>query len=122
MKQTGPTKKSTRVLVRLLEKAAVERKQAIWKTVAEILEKPARQRVSVNLSKLERLAKKFKGKTFLVPGKILASGILNEKISVAALGYSGNARKKIIAMHGKAVSIAELLQAKEKPGSIMIVK
>jgi large subunit ribosomal protein L18e len=110
------------MLIRRLEKAGIERKQAIWKTVAEMLEKPSRQRAAVNLSKLERLAKRFKEKTFLVPGKVLGTGILNEKILVAAYQYSASARKKIGAVHGKSLSLAELLESKEKPGNIMLVK
>jgi len=110
------------MLARLLEKAGIERKQAIWKTVAEMLEKPRRQRAALNLSKLDRLAKKFKGKILLVPGKVLGTGILNEKIAVAAYEYSHSAQKKIASAHGKSVSLAELVESKEKPSNIMIVK
>ncbi len=110
------------MLVRMLEKAGIERKQAIWKTVAEMLGKPRRQRAALNLSKLDRLAKRFKGKIFLVPGKVLGTGLLNEKITVAAYEYSNSAQRKIEAAHGKSVSLAELLANKEKPGNIMIVK
>lgn len=110
------------MLARLLEKTSIERKQAIWKMVAEMLEKPSRQRAALNLSKLDRLAKKFGGKTFLVPGKVLATGILSEKITVAALDYSKNAQKKIVAAHGKGISLSELVASKEKASNIMIVK
>lgn len=122
MKRTGPTKRSTRMLVRLLEKTGVERKQAIWKTVAEMLEKPRRQRATLNLSKLDRLAKQFKGKILLVPGKVLGTGTLNEKATVAAFEFSQSAGKKIGAVHGKTVSLAELVQSREKPANIVIVK
>ena len=110
------------MLARLLEKAGVERKQAIWKTVAEMLQKPRRQRAALNLSKLERLARQFKGKILLVPGKVLGTGTLNEKATVAAFEFSQNAKKKVVAAHGKTVSLAELVQSGEKPGNIVIVK
>lgn len=122
MKPTGPTKNSTRLLVRKLEKTSIERKQAIWKTVAQQLEKPRRQQVAINLSKLNRLGKKFKGKILLVPGKVLASGVLEEKLQVAAFEFSQNAREKIGTTGGKCFSLSELVEKKEKPQMVLIVK
>ncbi|MBU0635440.1 50S ribosomal protein L18e [Candidatus Micrarchaeota archaeon] len=122
MRRTGPTKKSTRLLIRALKKASIERKQRVWKTIAQLLEKPRRQRAYVNLQKIRRLNKRFKGKTLVVPGKVLGTGILEEKVSVSALEWSESAYKKITANQGNLASIKSVLEQKEKPAHIMIIK
>lgn len=122
MKKTGPTKNSSRMLIRAMEKAAVERKQAIWKTISVLLGKPRRLRAEVNLQKLARLSKRFSGKTLVVPGKIIGNQVLEEKISVAALEWSDAAQKRIEDAKGKVVSLQELLGKKEKPGQLVLIK
>ena len=101
------------------EKHFKKTKKPVWKDLAKILKKSRRQRTSLNIWKLEKLAKKFSGKTLVVPGKILGSGTLTEKIKVYALEYSDSAIKKINSK-GQALIISEVV--KEKPSTIVIVK
>lgn len=122
MKQTGPTKKSTRELVRQLEKKSTSSKQAIWKTVSAALQKPRRQRVQINLEKLERLAARFSNKTFIVAGKVLASGNLTTKLKIAAFEYSQSAKTKIKQAGGECQTLHDLLEQKQTPAELMIVK
>ncbi len=122
MKRTGPTKMALRQLIRRLQKASVERKQAIWKTVAGILLKPTRQRPSANLAKLEYLNAKLGDKILLVPGKVLAGGTLSKKVRVAAFEFSAAAKQKIADNKGNAWTLAELVESKLTPSDMVIVK
>lgn len=99
------TNLQNRKLVTDLRKAG--QKVALWKRVADELERPTRHMPSVNLSKIALHIRE--GEVALVPGKVLSLGQVSSKVSVAALQFSETARKKI----GKAMSIAELL--KENP-------
>jgi len=118
----GPTKKETRDLIIKLEKKSKKAGKAFWKDIAKRLAKPSRGRASVNVYKLEAIAKKNNNKVLVVPGKILATGNIETKIVVAGLDCSEKARKKIETAKGKVMSIEELLESKEKESNMVIVK
>ena len=122
MKKTGPTRLSTRKLIREMQKKAKKSKQKIWRAIAVTLSKPARQRPSINLYKLEKLATRFDGKNFIIAGKVLASGEITKKISVIAFHYSKQAKQKIEAKKGNAMTLQEAMQKDIKPSEMMIVK
>jgi len=122
VKRTGPTKDRTKQLIGLLQKAARKEKKAIWLDIAERLEKPRRQRASINLWKIEKFARIFKGKQLLVPGKVLGNGMLNEKPTIIALEFSSRAMKKILKAGATALSIEDALKRKVDVKTIMIVK
>ena len=122
MKATGPTRKSTRELIVKLEKIGKKNKSAIWLKVSEILSKPRRNRASINLWRLNKLAKKFPSKTFIMPGKVLGKGDVSEKIVIAALDFSSEAKKKIEAAKGKALLIADVATAKHEKNTLQLIK
>ncbi len=122
MKRTGPMKEKTRQLIALLEKAARKERKAIWLDIAKMLCKPRRQRAALNMWKIEILAKLFKDKHLLVPGKVLGKGLLQHKASVIAFEFSAGARKKIEQAGGTALSIEEALGKKIKGNAVVIVK
>ncbi|MCX6798729.1 MAG: 50S ribosomal protein L18e [Candidatus Diapherotrites archaeon] len=122
VKVTGPTKERTKKLIAALEKAGRKTKKAIWFDLAERLGKPARQQPDVNIWKLEKLAKIFPGKTLLVPGKVLSYGHMGNKATIIGFSFSAEAKRKISAAGGVAMSIEEALQKKAEPGKIVIVK
>ena len=117
----GTTKLSTKKIIAELEKASRKRKQKIWLDIAAIISKPRRIRTSVNLWRLEKLAKKNTGKVLLVPGKILGYGDIETKAEVAALEFSEKA-KNAIQKNGKVYSLMDILEKDVKPSKIMIVK
>jgi large subunit ribosomal protein L18e len=122
MKATGPTRKSTRELIVKLEKLGKKNKSAIWLKVSEILSKPRRNRAAINLWRLNKLAKKFPSKTFVMPGKVLGKGDVSEKIVIAALDFSAEARKKIEAAKGKALLIGDVAAAKHEKNTLQLIK
>lgn len=121
MKPTGPTKQSTRRLIVGLEKHGKKSGENIWLAVAERLSRPTRRRPKVNLWKLSRIGKKTAGKTIVVPGKVLGTGELEGKMSIAAFEFSGSAMEKIKSAKGEAIKLGELLERKPKAESLVIV-
>jgi large subunit ribosomal protein L18e len=99
-----------RVVVEL-RKAEHAHDAPIWGAVADRLERARHQVTPLNVGHLERLAEA--DDWVVVPGKLLADGPLSKPLTVAALSYSGEARAKVHAAGGKALTISELL--KEKP-------
>ena len=122
MKVTGPSKEKTKRLIALLEKTGRKSKSAIWLDLATRLQKPRRQRPSINLWKIQKLAKVFKGKNLVVPGKVLGFGEVSEKISVVGFEFSGRAREKIEKVGGKAISLEKAIEEKLEPKTMVIVK
>jgi large subunit ribosomal protein L18e len=105
-------------LIRELKMASSKENVGIWRAVATDLERPTRNRRAVNLSKISRVAND--NETVVVPGKVLASGELNRKITVAAFKFSRQALDKI-SRSGKAISIAELLRENPKGRNTRII-
>ncbi len=89
-------------LIENLKKA----ERPIWKRVASDLSKPRRRKVQVNISKIEQYAKA--DSTVLIPGKVLGSGDLSKKVTVAAFSFSESAKKLITKVGGKAITIESL--------------
>lgn len=106
MARTGPTNYQLQELLAEMKPKAVDSR--FWKRVAFDLQKPTRERRVVNIYKIEQCAEN--GETVLVPGKVLSVGELTKKVDVAALNFSADAKQKIEAVKGRALSIHELLQ------------
>jgi large subunit ribosomal protein L18e len=94
-------------LLQLLKKTAIENDAAVWKRVASDLEKPTRQRRVLNIYKLDKYCQD--NDVIVVPGKVLGTGDLNKKVTVAAYTFSSQAVDKINAK-GKALTIKELIE------------
>ncbi|NMA44240.1 MAG: 50S ribosomal protein L18e [Candidatus Diapherotrites archaeon] len=109
-------------LVASLEKAARKTKKPIWENLAKRAMCKRRAKKQINLDKLNTLAKKFKGKTLIVPGKILAKGELTEKVTIVAISASESAKEKI-AKSGKYIPLIELANnaTKAKTNELVIV-
>jgi large subunit ribosomal protein L18e len=108
-----PIPKENPELVRLiveLRRTARSQKAPIWASVADRLERPRHQVSPVNVGHLDRWTEA--GETIIVPGKLLAEGRLSKKLTVAAFAYSKEARTKIHAAGGSAVTVHDLLKSK----------
>ena len=81
---------------------------ALWRDVALRLEKSRSNWAEPNLSRLSRFASEEK--LILVPGKLLGSGDLSSKHTVAAYSVSTSAKAKIEAAGGEVVSIHDLMK------------
>ncbi len=110
----GPENKKLLGLILELRKA----NKGIWRKAAEELSRPTRRRREVNVSKINKYAKE--GSTILVPGKVLGSGFVTKKVTVAAFNFSGAAKSLIEKSGGRAIGIAELM-AENPQGKDVVV-
>jgi len=94
-------------LIEDLLKKSVEDDAKIWRVLAEKLAKPKNLYAEVNVSKIEKFASP--NELVIVPGKVLGGGEIKKPIKVAALSFSGSARKKILEAKGECYSLSELL-------------
>ncbi|MBS3064374.1 MAG: 50S ribosomal protein L18e [DPANN group archaeon] len=113
--RTGPTNDSTRMLIAELNKQSAP----IWHRLAYELSKATRNRVVVNVSRLQRFASD--GETILVTGKLLSAGELNKKLNVAAWNFSKNAAEKVTKAGGKVMTISELVEKNPKGEKVRIL-
>ncbi|MFW9798807.1 MAG: 50S ribosomal protein L18e [Candidatus Thorarchaeota archaeon] len=119
MVRSGPTDPNTRTLINALRKTSAKHNVKIWKRVAELVARPARKRPAVNVGKIGRHTSA--GDVVVVPGKVLGSGNLPHKVTVAALNASASARLVIIGAGGSLISIDELLDKVPKGKGVTII-
>ena len=106
-------------LIKELKKKSFENDAPIWKDIAERLEKPLRNWAEVNLGKIEKYVNE--NEIALVPGKVLSSGELTKKITIAAWSFSQKAREKIERAGGRCISISELVEENPKGKNVRII-
>jgi len=119
MRETKTTNPEIIQLIRYLKKQSREQEAAIWRDVAAGLAKPSRQRTAVNLSRINRYTQK--SDVVVVPGKVLASGMLDHAVTVAAFDVSERAKAKLDAAKAKYLSISELMEQNPKGSNVKII-
>ncbi|KSW12624.1 50S ribosomal protein L18e [Pyrodictium occultum] len=119
MKRTGPTNILVRKTIRALRSAAHRNNAPIWRYVAELIDRPRRLRVEVNISKINRYTKA--GDVVVVPGKVLGAGSIDHPVTVAALGFSSQAVEKIRAAGGRVLHILQLLEENPRGSRVRII-
>ncbi len=107
-------------MINTLKLKARENKARIWRDIAERLEAPSSNYAEVNLSKIERHAND--GDIIVVPGKVLGSGVLSKKVTVAAWKFSQKADEKIKNAGGRTLSILELIDENPKGSNVRIMR
>ena len=111
--------KDNQVLLSLIE-SLMKAKKPLWRKIAAELSRPRRQRAEVNLSKLQDYA--GEDGTIVVPGKVLGSGTISKKVTVAAFSFSQNAMKLIGQAGGNAMSIDSLYKSNPEGRGVTILK
>lgn len=119
MRRTGPTNYVLRKTIRILRSYANKYNASIWGYIAELLEKPARRRVAVNISKINRYTND--GDLVIVPGKVLGAGSLDHKVTVAAIAFSQQAIQKIKTAGGRVIHVLELLQENPRGSNVKVI-
>jgi large subunit ribosomal protein L18e len=119
MKKSRATNPELVKLVRFLKKQGRENNAEIWRVTAEILSKPRRRRIALNLSRLNRHTQK--NDVVVVPGKVLGTGVVNHPVTVAAFAFSEKAKEKILAARGKCLSIIDLIKKNPKGSNVKII-
>jgi large subunit ribosomal protein L18e len=106
-------------LIHELKKQAQQQDAPIWKDIAVRLEKPLQNWPEVNLTRISTYLQK--DETALIPGKVLSTGNLMKKASIAAWSFSEKAEQKIKKAGGTCMSIEELLKKNPKGKNIRIM-
>jgi large subunit ribosomal protein L18e len=119
VKRTGTTNPYLKQLIETLKEKSRELDAPIWKIVAEKLEKPRRQKVEVNLSRIDKNT--TDGDTVIVPGVVLSSGNLTKSVTIAAWKFSPLTVEKIKKAKGKILTIEDLLKENPKGSGVKIL-
>ncbi len=119
MKRTGPTNVKLQSIIADLKLLSYKEKVGVWLRVAEDLEKPTRQRRVVNLSHLNLFANDKE--MLLVCGKVLGTGELENKCTIAAWQFSDQAKEKITNAKGSCLTIPEVMKKNPKGENIRII-
>jgi large subunit ribosomal protein L18e len=120
MKAGNKTNPRLSKLIFDLKTQSREQKVAIWRDIAERLEKPTRHYAAVNISKINRHTKE--NEVILVPGKVLGTGNLDHPVTVAALNFSVVAEELISDSNGKCMSIEQLMKANPAGKGVRIIR
>ncbi len=115
-------RKQNTELVRLLgelRRTARAQHAPIWASVADRLERARHQGSPVNVGHLDRLTEAEE--TVVVPGKLLADGPLTKRLTVAAFSFSAEARSKIHAAGGAALSLHDLLKSRPDGAGVRLL-
>ena len=106
-------------LIHELKKQSNEKDATIWKDIANRLEKPSKNWAEVNLN---RISKYINDKeTALIPGKVLSTGDLTKKVTIAAWSFSEKAAEKIKNAGGKTITIKEIMKSNPDGKNIRIL-
>jgi large subunit ribosomal protein L18e len=120
MRETKSTNPELVKLIRSLKKQSREKDAKIWHDVAENLSKSRRQRISVNLSQINRHTKR--SDIVIVPGKVLGSGNLEHSLTIAAFDMSEKAEGKLKAAKAHYWSIPELMEKNPTGSNVKIIR
>ena len=118
-KPTGPSNLIFRGLIDDIRNRGYRENIPFLLKLADELEKPRRSKAEVDLSKLNRVCNE--GETVVVPGKLLSSGILKKKLTVAAASFSMSAVENLEKAGGKVMTIEELIKKNPKGTDVRIV-
>jgi len=102
-----------------LRRASRRHNAPIWRYVRELLDKPKRRRVAVNLSKINRHTSE--NDVVVVPGKVLGAGDIDHKIVIGAYDYSLTALEKLRRAGCTVLSIPELVEKYPKGSGVKII-
>ena len=102
-----------------LHKFAKEKNKDIYYIIAKQLNAPKRKETKVNLAKLEKLKVVLDGDIIIIPGKLLATGVLNKNITIYAESFSKNASLKL---NNKVKKLKDLLTDKIDYKKTKIIK
>jgi len=90
----------------------------LW--IAELLSKPRRSRIAVNVSRIAGNTKK--GDVVAVPGKVLAAGSINHAIHIGAFSFSEGAKAKIKKAGGSCVSLNKLADENPEGSKVKVLR
>ncbi len=107
-------------LIQDLYKLSKKEGVALWKALAENLEKPAGNWAEINMDRLNEITEK--GDKVVIPGKVLGSGKMDHKVDVYSFNATKNAKKQIIKAEGSCLDIEDLMKKNPQAKGVKIIK
>ena len=104
----------------LVKTIIITKKNKEWLKVSQLLSRPVRKMISVNLDEIDRETEE--GDTVVVPGKVLSTGRIGKKIRVVAFSFSDSAEKKLKEKKCERGTIIEEVKKNPKAQGIKIIK
>jgi len=117
MKRTGPTNPHTQALITFLNKSD---QPAIYRRLSEMLNFAERKRRVINVDQLDKIVND--GDVVVFPAKVLGSGVISKKVTIGALSFSAEAKRKITSAGGKTMTLAELWESHPKGTNVRLLK
>jgi large subunit ribosomal protein L18e len=106
-------------LIQHLKDAGRLNEAPVWRDIALRLEGPAGNWAEVNIGKLNRYANE--NDVVVIPGKLLGSGEIAKKVTVAAYRFSGQAKEKISNAGGQNLTLEELVEKNPKGSKVKLM-
>ncbi len=105
---------------KLVETILKAKKNEKWLKIANLLSRPRKQRINLNLDKINELVEE--GENIVIPGKVLSQGKIDKKINLIALDFSENALEKISKKGIKYQTILEEIKKNPEAKGIKIIE
>jgi len=103
----------------LVETIIATKKNKNWSKIAEILSSPRKNKININLEKIDKETKQ--GDVVVIPGKVLSQGDINKKIKVVALNFSEKAKDKLLKSKCEVSTILEEIKKNPEAKEIRIL-
>ena len=104
----------------LVKTIIAAKKNENWLEVARILSKPRKNKLNINLEKINKEAKE--DEIIVIPGKVLSQGDLNKKLKIAALNFSEKARGKLLNAKAEISTMLEEIKKNPEAKKIRILR
>ena len=91
----------------------------MWKDISRRLLSSRKNRSKVNVADISRNSKE--GERVVVPGKVLAAGSIDHKVTVAAFSFSEEAKAKIVASGGKCIEFSDFSKSASQAKDVLII-
>lgn len=102
-----------------LKVASKKNKAPIWSRLAELILKPSRARIVLNLRQLDKFVND--NDVIVVPGKVLGTGNLSHKITLCSFSISSSGAKKVIQSGGKIIQVTQLIKNNPSGKGVRII-
>jgi large subunit ribosomal protein L18e len=108
------------VLTSELKRCSRETGSRIWRDISERLSKPKRSWAQVNVGEIDAHVKD--GDKVAIPGRLLGSGSISKKITIASVSCTKGAKDKVEKVGGKVVGLLEMASLYPSGSDIRIMK
>ena len=105
---------------KLVKTIIASKKDKNWFKIAEILSRPRRKRMDINLGEINKKTKE--GEIMVVPGKVLSQGNVKKKVKVVALSFSAKAKEKLLKSNCKISYIEEEIKKNPEAKGVKILR